>query len=289
MKAYQTPSGMVDIPYAYTFDASGLTDGNDYQRLAVHIDHNSQFVLRRVMGLNKCVNANATGKFLCRYENSSQMQQSAIRPGRILDGMVSAVSPVLPEAIYSPGSKILFDLYGVARQFVADTPNIYTSQLAFTGVRRFNADNFYTYKTKYEYRELPYVYPFQLDLTWAHWTNGTDGVPTNPRTFTVPVLEHDFELCAIGITQTNGLSAGINGFQIALWDAAKAQLFSEVPLNQAYINYNAPAQYGRPVYPVPTVVYPIKGAIRFDITSLLPFGTTGSYVIHFMGIRRVQN
>lgn len=288
MRAYRTPEGKVDVPYAYVYDAKDLTDGQNYQRLAINLDHNSEFILRRVVGANLCVNSNATGKFLGRYFDASQFSQAAIRPGLLLDGTTrSGFIPILPEAVYPKGGQLSFDLLGLLRNSTADTPTIYNSQIAFCGMRRFDEGNFFFYKTPYEYRENPYVYTYDLNLTWAHWTDGVNGVPTNPRTFGVKVLEHDFELCAIGVVQRSGALVTTNDFQISLWDASKSQQFSSAPMNIPFVNYNAPAQYGRPVFPVPPIVYPIKGQIFFDIVSMLPFGSTGNYRIHFMGIRRM--
>lgn len=288
--SYKTPEGKVDVPYAYVFDASGLTDGHDYKNLAVVIDHDSQFVLRRVAGLNLVVNSNATGKFRCHQQNQLQMQQSPIKPGLLLDGAtVSGCLPILPEAIYQPNSSIPFELYNVLRNFTADTVDIYNSFLAFCGVRRYDIGGIYVHKTPYPYRELPYTYTYALNLNWAHWTGAANGVPTNPRVFTIPIYEDDFELSAIGVTYSDGSLVTTNDFQMSLYDASKSQIFSSLPLNLPYLNWNAPAQYGRPVYPVPPIVYPIRGIIQFAITSMLPFGTSNTYTIHFMGIKRREN
>ena len=302
VNAYRTPAGKVDVPYVYVFDASGLTDGLDYKNLSVAIDHNSEFVLRRVAGLNLCVNSNATGKFRCHQQNQLQMQQAPIRPGQMLDGTRSGFLPVLPEAIYQPASAIPFELYGVLRNATADTVPIYNSFLAFCGMRRFDEGVIYTHKTPYIYRELPYTYTYQLNLNWAHWTDAGSGIPTQPKVFTIPIYEDDFELSAIGVVQSNGQMVTTNDFQLSLWDASKSQLFSSQALNLPYFNWNGPKTtgtvggvtvvsqpYGRPVYPVPPIVYPIKGILQFSITSMLPFGTTGNYTIHFMGIKRREN
>lgn len=290
VRAYQTPKGKVDVPYAYVFDATGLTDGNSYQRLSVPIDYNSEFILRRVSGLDLCVNSNATGKFLCRDSNARQLQQNPIRPGVIIDGAtVSGILPILPEIAYPPSSQINFDLLGVLRSVTADVVPIYNSYLAFVGVRRFPADGIYTHETKYSYHELPYTYPFALTLNWSHWTDAASGIPTNPRVFSVPIFSDDFELSAIGVSNADGTPVTTNDFQLSIWDASRSQLFSSIPLNLPYVNYNGPKQYGRPVFPVPSIVYPIRGSIQFSIRSMLPFGVNRNYVIHFMGIKRREN
>ncbi len=60
-------------------------------------------------------------------------------------------------------------------------------------------------------------------------------------------------------------------------------------MNLPYFNYNAPGQYGSPVYPVPSLVWPCKGLLEFEITSMLPVGTAKSFLINFMGVWRARN
>ena len=290
VQSYQTPPGKIDVPYVYVFDASQLTDGATYNNLGVVIDHDSEFILRRVVGLDLVLNPNATGAFLGRYQDQMKMQQSPIRPGLLLDGTTrSGMLPVLPEGVFKPASKIGFELHGVLRNFTADTVPISNAFIGFAGMRRFDVGGIFMHATKYSYRELPYTYSYDLNLNWSHWTDAGSGTPTNPHNFNIPIDEDDFELSAIGVTNLDGALVTTNDFQLSLWDASKAQQFSSLPLNLPYFNWNGPKQYGRPVYPVPPIVYPIRGILQFSVVSMLPFGTTGSYRIHFMGIKRREN
>jgi len=287
--AYRTPPGKVDVPYIYTYDASALTDGNNYVgTTSIVTSGDSEFILRAVRGMNLVVNPNSTGKFMLYDRGQRQMFQSPIRPGTVpISGSpVSGNWPVMPESLFTPASVIAFDLYGVLRNLTVDTPNIYNSQIAFCGIRRYDADRFRLYRTDYEYRELPFTYTYDLTVNWGRWTNGVDGIPNNVRQFSIPILDTDFELCSIGVTRDDGSLVTTNDFQFALYDASGAQRFSRTPVNLPYINFNAPQQYGSPVFPIPSLVWPRKGLLTFDIGSMLPFGTTRAYKIHFTGIWR---
>lgn len=289
---YVTPTGKIDLPYFYIYDGTGLTDGTDKQNLALTIDHDSDFVLRRICGQKTLLNTNSTGKFQVRDKSSLQYFQSPIRLGLLADGVnFSSSWPVLPEKVYPASSQISFDLFGINRSFRADTPNIYRSYLGFHGVRRFNRGALWVHQTDYQYHSLPYTYQFGLNIDWAHWTDGVNGIPTAPRTFYVQILETDFELCAIGVTGADGTQVLTNDFQMSLYDPSGSVRLSNIPINMPFFNYNTAtvAGYGKPVFPTPSIVWPLKGLIKFEITSMLPFGTTGSYMFHFMGMWRQRN
>lgn len=293
----QAPEGFIDVPYMYGYDASKLTDGNGYQNLSLTLDNDSDFHMRRVVGANLCVNPNATGSFQILDKSQAQFFQSPIRPGIITapagnpnNGVISGSWPVAPESVYPAGSNMTFALNGVLRNFTADNPNIYNSQLGFWGIRRFPRSAFWTHKTRYAFHELPYTYQLGVAVNWSHWTNGSgSGVPQAARQFQIPILETDFELCAIGVTYSNGQPVTTNDFQFQLYDPSGSRFLSSSPMNLPYWNFNAPFQYGQPVYPVPSLVWPAKGLILFQITSMLPVGTVHSYVFHFMGVWRARN
>lgn len=287
--AYKTPNGFVDMPYCYLFDATALTDGSSYPNLSVVTDNDSDFIMRRIVGADLCLNANATGKFQVRDESQVQFFQSPIRPGRLPNASISGSWPVMPEKVYPASSQINFDLLGVSRNFTADTPDIYNSFFGFWGVRRYSRNAVYVHNTDYAYHELPYTYQEGLTIDWGHWTAGSGGIANNVRQFGIQILETDFELCAIGVTYADGTLVSANDFQLSLYDPSGTRKLSNLPVNLPYFNFNAPSNYGAPVFPVPSIVYPMKGHINFEITSMLPFGTVKSYVLHFMGIWRAHN
>jgi hypothetical protein len=311
---YRVPDGRVDAPYCYIYDASALTDStannsSNQLGLVTLLDNDSEFQLRRVAGMNLCLAApgalaGVTGAWNAYDKSGDLFFQSEIQPGTMpagLGGGQSGSWPVLPEKQYLSGNHLRFQLYGILRNFTADTTptsnrNIYNSQIGFWGTRRFAKSNFYTYRTKYEYHELPYTYQFGLGLNWAHWANSAGaGIANSARKFQVPVLEVDFELCGINVTYIDGTPVLTNDFQFQLYAPDGYTLLSSDPMNLAFFNgvpgkaNNTSYQYGSPVYPTPTLVYPVKSNIKFEITSMLPYGTQQSYVINFVGIWRARN
>jgi len=271
---YQVPNGKVDVPYAYVFDATGLTDGLSYNKLGMLLDPDSDFILRQVVGAQL-----VAGQFRLYYPSQRFMQQSLCT--------TFANWPVLPEVLYGAGSQILFDLGTVARAFTADTRNIYLSYLAFFGVRRFNTNAFPIYRTPYKYQLVHKEYEYNLNMNYAHWTGANNGVQTAPVTYVQQITEGDFELCQIRVAKfANGVRVATNEFQMSLYDPRGQFKLSSLPLNVSYFDANAPAAYYQPCYPAESLVYPVNGAIKFDITSMLPFGSVGQYVIQFVGMER---
>jgi hypothetical protein len=271
---YQVPNGKVDVAYAYVFDATKLTDGISYNKLGMLLDPDSDFILRRIVG-GKLV----AGKLRTYYASQRFMQQNLFN--------TVANWPVLPETLYQAGSQIPFDLGTVARAFTADTVNIYLSYLAFFGVRRFDINAFPVYRTPYQYKLIHKEYEFALNMNYAHWTGAGNGVPTAPVQYIQPITEGDFELCQIRVTKyANGARVATNDFQMSLYDGRGQYRLSNIPLNLNFFDANAPAPLYQPCYPAESQVYPVNGAIKFEITSMLPFGTAGQYVIQFVGMER---
>lgn len=273
---YKTPPGAVDYPYIYIFDCTGLTDGNTYQFLTQAMPGDSDFILRRIVGFRTVLGSPVTGKFLYRNASQSQCMSAPVLPN-------SATRQVLPEKFYPRNAQILFDLYGVTRAFTAcaGSPNIYTSQLGFQGLRRYQTGSgIPTGVTPYPYREAKW----QLGLTFTLSTfAGSD-----PVSFVQPINNYDVEVQRISITYSNGNPVTTEDFLIQLYDPNQHQFFSQACL-MGFIN-NAQSQWRirRSVFPVPTVVYPVGSAIRFDITSLLcGLGGNQSYQIVFDGIQRL--
>jgi hypothetical protein len=290
---YVTPPGKVDLPYFYIYDATGLTDATDKQNVILTVDYDSEFILRRICGLRTVLNTDITGKYQVRDKSGLQFFQSPIRLGVLQNGTTaSSTWPVMPEKLYPQSSQISFDLFGVQRKFNPDTPNIYYSFLGFHGIRRFNQGALWVHQTNYDYHSLPYTYQFGLNIDWGHWTDGVNGIATPPRVFYVQVLETDFELCAIGVTRADGTDLTTNDFQLSLYDPSGSIRLSNIPINTPFFNYNGAMtarSYGKPVFPTPSIVWPMKGLIKFEITSLLPFGTSSQVMFHFMGMWRQRN
>lgn len=289
---YRTPEGKVDFPFAYVFDATGLTDGlAQLQNLSVQFQGDSEFVLRRISGVNLCVNTAANGGRF-NYRNAS----GSYANGNPSSGIVMPPNwPVVPEKLYpAHGAALMFDLYQTLRNFsVCGGTPIYDSYIAFFGVKRFSGE---PYQTPYRYWEQKYTYSFDLVINWPHFSAGTTVAP--PRRFFILMDRYDFELMRLSVTNnTAGAQAGApaalvtNDFQIMAYDANMRQ-FSSLPLNVQFVNSGRPTAATAPQYQpalAPSVVYPVGSAITFDITSMLcnPVAAPQTYNIAFEGIWRM--
>ncbi len=290
---YLTPEGKQDVPFCYVFDASGIADGQtQLQNLPVQLQGDSEFVLRHIAGVNLCVAAAPNGRF--NYRNAS----GSYANGSPSTGVIFPRNfPVVPEKLYPlSNAAIIFDLYNTLRNFNAcgETP-IYNSYIAFFGVKRFAYQAGYPSRgTPYKYRPCKYTYEYDLTIDWNHFVSGSIIAPS--RRFTVTMDRYDFELMRISITKTTAAAQGTgalttNDFQIMAYDLNQHQ-FSNLPLNQFFINAGRPTPATAPAYQpalAPSVVYPVGSAITFDITSMLcnAVETPQTYNIVFEGIWRI--
>jgi len=284
---YLTPDGTLDFPFAYVFDASTLTDGNNLLNVAQQLQGDSQFILRRIVGVPTVVNTPALGGRF-NYKNASGNYANGNPSTGIV---VPNVWPVVPEKMYKQNDQIGFDLYNVLRSLNAcgETP-IYAAQIAFMGVKRFGQGSTYPRQiTPYKYREVRYAYAYELTINWAHFD--TQGRVAPAQQFYVQMDNFDFELLRVAISQpgqTGGLTT--QDFAIQLYDSNQHQ-FSSAPLLQGFINAARPnPQNSSPyqaTFPTPSQIYPAGGKIRFDITSLLcSTSLPQSYELLFDGIWR---
>jgi hypothetical protein len=293
-RPYRSPEGTLDIPFVYVFDSSAIADATaQIQNLAVQLQGDSQFVLRRIAGVNLCVDTAANGgKF--NYRNPSGSYASGNPSSGIIVGQNW---PIVPEKVYTENNAgIFFDLYQTLRSFnVCGGTPIFTSQIAFFGVKRFSKGAGYpTRKTPYTYRECKYGYGFSLTVNWNHFSSGTIIAP--PQTFQVVMDRYDFELQRIAITNTTTNASGVGGlitddFQMMLYDSNLHQ-FSSLPLNQGFLNSARPTPATSHRYQpalAPTLVYPVGSSIKFDITSMLcnGVGVPQTYNMFFEGLWRV--
>lgn len=292
---YRVPDGKRDVPFCYVFDASGIPDGTAIlQNNAVQLQGDSEFVLRRISGVNLCVDTPANGGRF-NYRNAS----GSYANGNPSTGIFMPPNwPVVPEKVYPVSNgAIFFDLYQTLRSVVATCSGnpIYESYIAFWGVKRFGHPAGYpTNQTPYAYRPCKYSYSYTLTIDWNHFSSGSIVAP--PRRFTVDMDRYDFELQRIQISKSTVGSEGTgalvtNDFLIMGYDANLHQL-SSLPLPQAFINSCRPTARTYPLYQpalAPTVVYPVGSAITFDITSNLcnGAGSPQTYNICFDGIWRI--
>jgi hypothetical protein len=278
-----------DMPFIYGFDGSGLTDGDDYDRLNIPIIPDSEFLLRRVTSSPTIVdhaNAGSTGRVQLWRDTG---QRFFSRPQLLQDNY-----GVVPEVSYSiGGSQIRFDLQNVLRAVNSGGgQDFYWSQLCFQGVRRF-WDTEAT-DTLYPYYEKPQTYTML-------WTLDFDG-NSDLVNFVQPINEYDFTLHAITIVNLPndpggegpqpGVWTRVNGglFGMHLYDKNQQRL-SNMPIDAAVYAYNV-GNTGDctrdSVFPCPPLLYPVGSQIQFDVKSY-KLTATPAYQIQmgFHGIWRL--
>ena len=238
-----------DLPFIYVYDGDALTDSVNYADTSVLLLNNSDFILRRICGVN-----NLATTF--RYRDSQRMNR--IQSLSLVNNDIVSV----PESLYPAASQIGFDLGNVARaNNTGGGQTHYFSQIGFQGVRRFYGVE--TPESNYRYYDRPYTIRF--DFTIA------DTGLASPLQYNVQVPDRDFELLSIvALIDTSGGAfpqvMASHDFKITLYDAKQNQL-SNAPVVDEYICANGP-DYNS-IFPVPTIWYPVNSVIRFDIQSLL--------------------
>jgi hypothetical protein len=285
---YLTPDGTLDFPFAYVVDGTNLTNGVNNLNLTRQLQGDSQFILRRIMGVPTMVAAAASGgKF--NYKNPSGQYANGNPTAGIV---VPNTWPVVPEKLYHVNDQIGYDLYNVSRatNACAGSPTIYASQIAFMGVKRFGKGSTYPRKiTPYKYYEKRYAYAYELTINWAAFDSS--GRQSSPQSFYQQMDNFDFELLRVSISQPGTNTAlATPDFSILLYDANQHQ-FSSGPLLQGFVNAGRPSPSTSSPYqatfPTPSQIYPAGGKIRFDITSLLcSTSLPQKYEILFDGIWR---
>lgn len=273
VEGYRVPPGHLDFPFFYVYDCRALTDGNSYYDVALALQGDSDFILRRITGIQTVVST--TGQFRFRNANGAYAQSAPV-----FAGANSRV--VCPEKIYPYDTAIRFDLLNVARQSVACAPTIYTSFLAFQGVKRFptNESGYPSGRSAYQYRE--YKWAYELDFTLSVFSGA------NPVRLVMPVNNFDFELMRVSVCRSDGTAVSTPDFGLFLYDP-NVHAFSNLPLNVDFVN-NAFARFPsqKSVFPVPSVLYPTGSQIILDIYSYLcEDGGAQDYQILFDGLQRL--
>lgn len=277
---YKTPEGKVDAPFIYVFNANSLALGSSPRGLVVPIQEND-FLLRSVVGINTAAQDWA-------YYNPSD--SPAMGSGDVATSGVAAAliatSPrytVVPEKFYPANSQIKFDLGTVAPLANGDGNDI--ALIGFQGVKRLGQgqDGWTTYKTGYEYYEAPFSYEITVAINFFLSAGAA------PRSFEVPITDNDFELQKIAICETTtGGEAALpaDPFWIDLKDPSGYQSLSTAPMSPRWLNYFQGGNFFS-CFPVPALVYPVNGRIKFDVTSLLnAAGGTRNFQISFQGVER---
>ena len=256
---YLIPPGKIDFPYIYIFDASNLTDGLTYQNLQVRLDGDSDFILRSIIGVPRCIDTFPNGGRWAYYNESKSYAM-----GNPSTGIGAANNwPVLPEKVYTlEAGEITFDLYTVLRSVscALDASPVYDSQIGWRGVKRLPLNAGYPpQKSSYQYREIDWTYVYPLTLDWEHLD------PLRTRRYIQQMEPWDFELLQVLITRTDGVPAPTTGlvtddFSITLYDP-NLHSMSNVPVPQSFINSAKPTpqtqQQYQSCFPAPSVLYPV--------------------------------
>lgn len=262
---------MLQHPYIYVvnLDTIGpnqgpLTDGNTYQNLIMNLDSDAPFLLRRIAGLPNVSDASTLWRLY--NQHGAFLQANPTHSLNIVD------YPVIPELLYTMGSQIRFDLYGVqlgnnAYATGGSLPNYY-SQLAFQGVKVFGGLR--PYVTPYRYEERWYSYQVEIPITWAGRVSPDYILTEIPRNFSQVIDDGDFELLTINLQIVlNGETESVASdrkVKMGILDMNQNQLMS-APVLDSYLNNGS--ALNNSVFPCPGVVYQVGSAIRFNIASLL--------------------
>lgn len=287
---YVIPKGKVQTPYIYVFDATQLADGGNFDQLSLRVRGDSDFLLRSIVGIPS-VTVSGFNLYTAGLATvfSNPVITSAVANSNGNRWVIG------PELLYPANSDFKIDLLNVARTFNTDgVQNVFTSYIYFQGVRMYNADRGWTpdsYPTTYKYVEREFSYSFPLLVNFRATTAGANGSPaTEARTFVQPVRNYEFELHEIRVTNaSDGTPLTTNDFQILLFDPTGQSQLSDVPVNINAINAKSGNGF-ESVFPVPPMVYPIDGRIKFQIQSLIPFADATfprNYNVQFVGVERI--
>lgn len=263
---YLTPPGVGDVFYQYVYDAAALTNGNNYNQLAIFVD-NYDFICRHWSGWSSILNSATTGTVQVYDSIARQWFSLPIQLGAFAEGAV-----VLPEKRYQVNSSIKFDLKNVLK--AANGEN-FASQLVFTGVRRIPGVNSDPGPGSYQKYYLK-SFAYQQSLTIA-------ATPTADQLIQIPITDFDFELERVEMTAF----ATVSPFSITLFDSNNVAR-SNAPVNaNRFFNFNPTASNGEQnFWPSPPILYPVNSVLRFVAKSLANAGPT-TYQLLFVGNRRI--
>lgn len=266
-----TPNGFVDTPYIFVYDANSLTDGQSYQRLAVRMEGDCDFVLRKVCGLTSVATA------MVLYNGQGQATSSAaMRAG--------SVFPIAPEIQYGAAGEILFDLATVSRSSFACSATIYNARIAFQGVKRRRMS-----VPTPEVRGLPYSYAYDLTVDWYRYISLPAAQIEAPRPIYLEISDYDFHLQGIRLANADGTSLTTGVVELRLYDD-RGRSLSSGPVPQQWLNSALLSGFGS-CFPVPSVLYRKGSVLRCDVTSMI-CNTDPSFPrqlrMELFGVRSVQ-
>lgn len=273
-KAYETPPGCHDVPFIYLYDATELTNGRSYTDLALKLDGDSDFILRRIAGVGTLTNffayRNASGSYVWQPLVALAAAQADISVG--------------PEKIYPIDSQIRFDT-GIINKRTARTGGTdYLSYIAFQGAKRFHSES---QDNPCDYR--PRSYQYVLNIPAVDWVRG------QYKRFSVRIdATGDFELQRIiQVNGTNVPDIRVGVFFYQLYDPNRWPMMSApVPdgfiIDQQSDILAADGDVVVPgVFPVPSMLYPRMSQIIVDLWATMSTPQGDCWQIMFDGVERI--
>ncbi len=272
---YRTPAGCHDEPFIYLFDGNALENGLDYvNRLAVKLDSDAQFILRRIAGVSS-----VGERFTYRNPGTPSYVWS---PAVSTLGQQADIS-VVPEKIYPASGQIRFDLYSVAKAVALSGGTDYLAYIAFQGAKRFPYEK--------EQERCPYrlrSFEYRLQIPAVTWTRG------QYRRFSVQIdATGDFELDRIDqVNATNVPDTRVGVFNYLLYDPNRWQMMSApVPDSLIIDQINGilttdPAPMPG-VFPCPAMLYPRMSTITVDLYATQSVAQGDCWQIVFYGMERI--
>ena len=228
---YVTPEGFVDEAFTYVYDTSLLTNGQNYENLAVPIDPGEDFLLRRIeMGGplayppgGQGLGATRVGTFRIKDRLGRSLMGAPLAPGA-----ANVAAPpnstwsraIVPEVPYPGGGQIRFDLYNVQNRLnvnsIALGPGfaIAQSQVLFHGVLRKKIPPGREPERK-PFRREWYRQVYYPTINWPGYAalGGVTVRLNDTRRFQFAIDDYPFELYGIHVRNTfpYGAPAGADG------------------------------------------------------------------------------
>jgi hypothetical protein len=260
---------MLETPFIYVYDGTGLTDGQSYRARTVLLDGDSDFVLRKVAGA-----ALVAPTFRLYDGKGRPCSSDPWRAGNHLT--------IAPEIVYERGSAIRFDVEAVSRTFITCANPIFASYICFQGVKRWHAPG---RPVNRRMTVSPWSFTQDLTVDWFHYVGSTSGPRAAGRNFYVAVDDFEFELQNISIINTAGTAMSSAVILFRLFDAG-GRATSDQPVPQMVVNARSDGWGG--CFPVPSLVYPVGSKIRFEVVSMVCNSDTAKNLqFRFEGQRRL--
>lgn len=266
MYDYLVPRGYGDTFFQYAFNADALTNGQNYQRLAINID-NYDFIARHWAGWETVVDP-TTGQVQAYDDIVREYAAKPMTLGNFPQGAVLA-----PEKRYRVNSRIQFDLTNVLKKATASTT---AAQLVWSGARRIPGIAGDPAPAPGNYKHEAWAYPYSLTV---------QATPVAPFSVEIPITDLDFELMRVEMSPYSSPSK----FSITLIDSV-GYFRSNIPINaNRFFHFNPALSHGElNFWPCPPILYKVNSSIKFQITSLINAGAGPStFNLLFTGCRRV--